>query len=660
MAGERVLVVDDRLENVEFVVEYVLKPNGYESLVARDGEAGLKLAISEKPDLILLDLNMPKMTGTEVLEALKQEGLHIPVILMTFYGSETLAVQAFRLGIKDYIVKPFQIEEMLESIERALTEVRLRRERDELTRRLLGVNRQLEQRVKELNTLMGIGKSVTSVLELNKLFSRLVEAAVYLTGAEEGALLLVDRASNELYMVAAKGVDERVARAFRLKVEDSLAGHVVRTGEPLHLVGEETRQLKTSYLVRSVIYVPLKVRGQAQGVMGVHNRTHSRDFSKQDLRVLAALADQGAIALENARLFSQIEEERSKLATVLSHLEEPVLVITGSEDRVVLANAAARQVFFLGAVVVEGRPLGQLIRNESLLKFVGQTRSASHSEKAEIVQEDGRTFYVTLTPVPGVGRAVIMQDVSYFKELDAIKSEFVSTVSHDLRSPLTSIRGYAQLLKMAGPVNEKQTVFINRIENGVHQVTELIDDLLDLGKIEAGVELEMSHFELATVIATMVEQFQEQARQQQQQLTYHGPAQPTPVLGNELRLRQVLSNLIGNAIKYSPSGGQTAVNVHAGEDEVMVRVEDNGLGIPAADLPFIFDKFYRVQTEDREDIKGTGLGLAICKSVIEAHGGRIWVESQLGQGSTFAFTLPISRPHSLPQVAAAPKQKVTV
>ncbi len=648
MAGERVLVVDDRAENVEFIVDYVLKPYGYESIVAYDGLEGLQLAQSERPDLILLDMNMPKMTGIEVLEALQREGVQIPVILMTFHGSETLAVAAFRLGIKDYILKPFQIEEMLGAIERALTEVRLRRERDDLMARLMTANRLLEQRVKELNTLFGIGKSVTALLNLDKLLARLVEAAVYLTNAEEGSLLLVDEQTNELYMVAAQGFDERVARSFRLRVEDSLAGGVVKTGEPAILNGDETQRIKTAYLVKSLIYVPLKVKNRVRGVLGVDNRQTTRQFTKHDVRLLSVLAGYAAIALENARLFGQVESERTKLATVLGGTEEPILVTTGRDDRVVLANAAARRAFDLGATVVEGYPLAELIDNEKLINFVTSAAETGLAQRSEIPLDDGRTLYATLTPIPGVGRAVIMQDITHFKELDQMKTEFVSTVSHDLRSPLTSILGYAQMLKAVGPLNDKQQTFVERITRGVNQVTELIDDLLDIGKIEAGLDMEMEPCDLTAMARDVVEELRGMAANKKQELVYRGLAETTPTLGNDLRLRQVISNLVGNAIKYTPEGGQINVTVRLEDSTVLLSVEDNGIGIPPADLPYIFDKFYRVESEETADIQGTGLGLSICKSVVEKHGGRIWAESVPGKGSVFHVGLPLLAQTDLP------------
>jgi two-component system phosphate regulon sensor histidine kinase PhoR len=640
MAGERVLVVDDSKENIEFIVDYVLKPNGYVASVAHDGAEGLRKAQSERPDLILLDMNMPKMTGIEVLEALKQEGPRLPVILMTFHGSETLAVTAFRQGVKDYILKPFQVEEMLEAMERALSEVRLRHERDDLMARLMNANRLLEQRVKEVNTLFGIGKSVTALLDLEKLLARLVEAAVYLTGAEEGSLLLVDEETDELYMVAAQGFDKRMARSFRIRVEDSLAGEVIRTGEPMMLDGSQSQRIKTAYLVRSLIYVPLRVKNRVSGVLGVDNRQTERAFTKHDLRLLSVLAGYAAIALENARLFAEVESERTKLATVLGGIEEPVLVSTGRDDRVVLANAAARRAFDLGAMVVEGHPLAQLIQNEALVDFVTSALETGSAKKTEIPLSDGRTLYATLTPIPDVGRAVIMQDITHLKELDQMKTEFVSTVSHDLRSPLTSILGYAQMLKAIGPLDEKQEMFIERIMASVGQITELINDLLDIGRIEAGLGIDMRPCNMSVIAGDTVEQFQNEATRKGQKLVYHAPVEAAVVLGDDLRLRQVLSNLIGNAIKYTPEEGQIRVTVRLEDSIVLLSVEDDGIGIPAAELPFIFDKFYRVESDETADIQGTGLGLSICKSVVEKHGGRIWAESVPGKGSIFHVALP--------------------
>lgn len=316
MAGEKVLVVDDRPDSVQFLTEYILRPNGYSFITANDGEKGLKIALEEKPDLIIMDLRMPKMTGLEVLSALREHNCDIPVILMTFHGSEETAVQAFRLGAKDYLIKPYEIEDMLMAIDRALAETRLRYEKTELSQGIMQVNRQLERRVRELGILYSIGKSVTSLLDLEKVLNRIVEAGVYITGAEEGSLLLVDEGTGELYMRAAKGLEDRYARGFRLKVEDSLAGQVVKTGKPVMVQAKseaEKLKFKTGYLVNSLLNVPLRVQNKVIGVLSVDNQSENKPFTENDMHLLSALADYAAIAIENARLYGELQHFASEL-----------------------------------------------------------------------------------------------------------------------------------------------------------------------------------------------------------------------------------------------------------------------------------------------------------------------------------------------------------
>jgi len=346
LAGETVLVVDDRDDSLQFLTEYILEPNGYNYIIAKDGETGLQKALTENPDLVIMDLKMPRMTGLEVLAALRERQSTIPVILMTFHGSEETAVQAFRLGARDYMIKPYGVQEMLESIERALTEVRLRAERDQLTQNILQVNRQLERRVKELSILYSIGKSVTTLLDLEKVLSRIVEAAVYVTGAEEGSLMLVDQDSGELYMRAARGLGEKYARGFRLRVEDSIAGQVVKTGQPFLESGDAQRlKVKTGYLVKSLMYVPLKSGQEVVGVLSVDNKVSNVPFTESDVYLLSALADYASIAIVNAHLYTEVksfsEELEQKVAERTKELEEAQEQLIQSEKLASIGQLAA-------------------------------------------------------------------------------------------------------------------------------------------------------------------------------------------------------------------------------------------------------------------------------------------------------------------------------
>jgi two-component system NtrC family sensor kinase len=325
MSKETVLIIEDRRENVVFLANQILRPNGYQVITAGDGAVGLEKALAEKPDLIIMDFRMPKMTGIEVLRALHAADAHIPVILTTFHGSEELAIEAFRLGARDYLIKPYEVEDMLSAIDRALAS---RRRHLEVTNRLeedvLATQKKLERRVRELHILSGIGKAVTSILNVETVLQRIVEAATYLTGAEDAFLMLVDSDSGELYMRALQGIGKKYTR-FRQKVDDSIAGQVVRTGRPVRVGREkqsEQHEIMTGYLVRDLLNVPLKVREKVIGVLGVDNTTPKGGFSENDEYLLSTLADYAAIAIDNANLYGLMEQRANELTQLITAQSE--------------------------------------------------------------------------------------------------------------------------------------------------------------------------------------------------------------------------------------------------------------------------------------------------------------------------------------------------
>lgn len=648
MAGERILIVDDSAEIQEVLRNLVLEPNGYRTLSATTGSEGLRLALEEQPDLVILDSRLPEMDGVEILRELRERELELPVIFSTFHGSEDLVVQVFRLGVEDYVIKPFEPEEMKRAVERVLEKVHLRAERDKLVQQLRRANERLERQVQEMRTLYTIGRSVSSLLDLEAVLTRVVEAAVFLMRAEEGLLLLVDgqEGNKELVLRAAKNLDERVARGLRIRVEDGLAGQVLNTGRPVLISGSKAK-VATGYLVNALVYVPVRTpeRGII-GILGVTNRQTARSFNDHEVQLLSTLADYAAVALQNARLFEQVETERRKLETVLQETGEAVMVLD-MQQRILLCNPTAAGALGLPEDSL-GRPARTVLRHPTLQELLRSVSQDQHASRAEVTVQDGRTFSAHLGPVVGVGYVLIMQDVTHFKELDRVKSEFVSTVSHDLRTPLTTIQGYVSLLDRVGALNEQQAEFVRRIDTSIADITDLVGELLDLGRIEAGYDLEMEPLQVEALIDIAIDELQPLAEEKQQELRWE--SRPlSKVHGSPRRLRQVIENLIGNAIKYTQEGGWVQVKAEEDRGYLVVRVADNGIGIPLADQPYIFERFYRVESEETEDIRGTGLGLTIVKSVVEKHGGRIWVESRPGLGSVFTFVLPtIDTPSARP------------
>ena len=245
-----------------------------------------------------------------------------------------------------------------------------------------------------------------------------------------------------------------------------------------------------------------------------------------------------------------------------------------------------------------------------------------------------------------IGRVTVMHDITRFKELDELKSEFLATVSHDLRTPLMFMRGYASMLPAVGALSEKQEDYVEKILQGVAQINDMVSDLLDLGRIEAGVGIKHEPCHLIGVLVEAVDLMRGQAAAKGIELTSESSERNVTVDGDAALLRRAVTNLIENAIKYTPDGGAVTVELSARQNgegkQAMISISDTGLGIAPEDQVRLFEKFYRIKRSDMPDVKGTGLGLAIVKSVVERHGGKVWVESELDRGSTFYVSLPMS------------------
>lgn len=635
MAEASILVAEDSTDVRQFLEETVLKPAGYAVRSVGDGMSALALARELKPDLIITDHNMPNLSGTELARRLHFDLPQIPVILMTSEGSEALAVEAMRCGIVDYLTKPFEAELLLAAVGRALATGRRWQTMISAQSEVEANTQALERRLHELEMLAHIGRTVTAMLDLDAVLTTVVEAAVRLTEAEEGSLLLLDEESGELYMRASKNFDEEFARTFRLRTQDSLAGQVIASGQPVILDESAPQKIKTSYLVHSLVYVPLRARGRTTGVLGVDNRKAGRALTHEEMTVMMAMADYAAIAIENAQLYNRSEAERSKLETILTQTEDGVIVVD-QENRLLLMNATAKAAFGVDERLI-GRSVVETFDDPRLLALLRAPGDLPRRE--EIEMRDGRVFNAQRTPIQGVGQAVVMQDITHLKELDRIKSEFVTTVSHDLRSPLTAILGYVELIDRAGEVNEQQREFIRRVRNSVEQIRVLITDLLDLGRIEAGLDSAKQNTPLPVLARYAIDGLRASAETKNLKLEADLPDELPLITGDPIRLRQMIGNLLENAIKYTPPGGRVQIETLSEGDQVILRVSDDGPGIPPADQPYLFDKFFRASNVP-DGTPGTGLGLSIVKSIVDSHNGRIWVESVLGKGTRFTVVLP--------------------
>ena len=616
----------------------VFRPAGYKTTLFTDAkEVAAHLRI-QLPDILFLGEQLAEGNGFQVAGSLLESYPCLSIILVAQKAPRFSEVEILRKGIAGYLTAPFKPDEVLQMVSRI---TQRSNKRDEwFTLQAKRHTQRLEMRLAGLEAIARIGRSVTSILDLDKVLSAVVDSAVELTGAEEGSLLLIDDTTGELYMRAARNFQDEFVRTFRLPIRDTLPGQVLHTGKPLVIDEKIPRKIKTSYLVHSLIYVPLQLQGRGIGVLGVDHRHSGHSFSEQQVNLMLVLADYAAIAIENANLYSRTEVERKKLETVLTHVEDGVIVLD-HDNRVILLNHTMRAMFNIQEQAQVGKLVQDVILHTEMLEFFENGKS-KQTCRTEIHLEDGRVYNAQLTPIREVGMVVTMQDITHLKELDRIKSEFVNTVSHDLRSPLTAILGYIELLERVGPLTDAQREFVRRVQLSVNNITLLISELLDLGRIEAGFDALKEIVPFAAIVRYAVESLNTRLRGKQQELTLDIAEDLPTVLGNPGRLRQMVSNLVGNAITYTQTGGKISVCAKTEENQIIFSVSDNGPGIPPSDQPYIFDKFYRASNVP-PDVQGTGLGLAIVKSIVENHQGRIWANSTLGQGTTFTVVLPIDK-----------------
>ena len=636
MANEHILLILSDLETSRRLREDVLVPAGFRiTSVTEWKAAGYFLQQKDSPDLIIVSETLENRQNSDQARTLFGRFPFIPVLLLLDTASDSGIVQAIRDGFFDCLRPPIESGIVLQTIHRALDRRRRWIEQAHLEARRNTSS--LKRRITSLEMIERIGRKVTSLLDLDSILASIVEAAVELSGAEEGSLLLLDESTGEFYIRAERNFQPEIISTFRLSINEPLAAQVLRTGKPL-LINEKTpQQIASSFYVYTLIYLPLMIQDHAIGILEVDNRQNSKSFDKDQITLLMALTDYAAIAIENTRLYSRSEFERLRLESILTGVEEAVVVVD-LDQRLLLINPKAREAFGISGESVIGRRAREVIQNPELLEILVDPDPTVPSH-LEINLGNGRVLNAQITFLPEIGLVVTMQDITHLKELDRIKSDFVNTVSHDLRSPLTAILGYVELIGRVGSLNPQQHEFIHRIEISVHNITALINDLLDLGRIEAGFDVRKEVVPLSTLIQYTVESMKNRFNEKSQTPIVVVSDPLPPVLGNPIRLRQMLNNLITNAMKYTPAGGTIKVTTHSEADQIILQVVDNGPGIPPADQPYIFDKFYRASNVP-VDTAGTGLGLAIVKSIVENHLGRVWVDSTLGQGTTFTIVLP--------------------
>ncbi|UCC68493.1 MAG: CHASE2 domain-containing protein [Armatimonadota bacterium] len=492
-------------------------------------------------------------------------------------------------------------------------------------------------------------------------------------GARQTNIYLAGEAGEELKLATASAGE---GEAPLYDMEETTVGWVARHGM-MHLVRDVaagstlSKELARSVgmAVGSVAYAPMAHRGEVVGVVEVVRGVSDARFEEGHLAVLEALANEAAVALRNVDLYEQLEgkveianrqlvraygelkQERDRVSAIVSNMADGVL-LTDAEKRVVFVNPAAAAMFSAEAAEVEGKPVSAALPYAALLEQLDDeplepttTVPRIRLEKPRRLVLSPRTVRLIDEEGKRTGAITVVSDITLLEELSEMKTEFVSLVSHELRTPLTSIMGFAQTLRSDTerlPPGE-QDEFLGIIEQESNRLVVMINDLLDISRMEAGRALAMHYSEVdLRELAEHVIRFQ-RVTTSAHSFRFEFPEHVVSVEGDRDKVEQILTNLVSNAIKYSPRGGEIVVGASEERDEVKVLVRDQGVGMSQEEVGALFQPYQRVDRDAIKGIRGTGLGLYLVRGLTEAHAGRVWVESEPGQGSTFYFSLPKHR-----------------
>ncbi len=533
-----------------------------------------------------------------------------------------------------------------------------------MTRRI----RTLEDELEAASTMAEVPSVVVTRPELRNTLGRLVKKVAMIIQAEKVLLLLHQPETGKLSVLPpALGITEEQANHLDIAAEDGISGWVFQNRESVIFNDalndpRSSKDVVSLLAIRNGICVPLVIKQRDEeerlvderviGVMNVYNKRFDEDFGTEDMRLLEMLAEQAAAVISNAQLYIQLTEEKEELQDAFESINVGVIVVNKS-GVIRLLNPAAANMLDLPENGYHGRPMEDVIADGPVRDLLEQTLETGQERAVEISigEEDehiyqAQTTLMTREDTNEVESVVaIFNDITEIRRVEKMKTAFVSTVSHELRTPLTSIKGFiSTLLEDDEGMYDEETrrEFLIIINEECDRLTRLISDLLNISRIESGrgLDLNLSDVDLSQLLSRIAANHQPYTKKHQIEAIV--PEDLEPLRADADKLTQILDNLVGNAVKYSPNGGKVQIIASDQGDSVRIDVTDEGLGIPERHRDRIFQRFHQVDDDiDHRSIGGTGIGLYLVQHLAQAHGGRVWLESsEVGEGSTFSVELP--------------------
>lgn len=687
MQAKRVLVVDDQNFAAQ-VMKDMLERQGFMVDVAHDGFTALAHALDVPPDIVLLDMIMPGLDGVETCRKFKQEPrtFSIPIIVVTAKKDRDNLVGAFEAGAEDYLSKPVEDHELLARIKSNL----IKKEALILLEKANQVKKealvQLEKKVRESELLLDITQAVTSSLNTREILQSVVDNIARNIDVRRCSIARVDQQENSATVLASSDVPG--IEGFKIDlIKYPEIREVIRTGKPLVIDDAKSHPLLSGVREQIVqldfctlFILPVTYRSEVIGTLMLRT-AGEHTFADDEMRFCQMVANVSAAALKNAYLYEQAKSESLELRSAKIRIEKELqdkaiyeslfehasegLMALNSAGEAVFINAGGLEILgyrqgelpaplFPACVAPESYPfvvdiLGRCFRGEVcqhrfdllITKKSGEVRCIAVSMGNRLL--NGNYAVLSFTDVTDERQSRHSLEVahSHLQELAKLKSSFIATATHELNTPVHLLHGYCDMLHDLGLDNltAQQRDYLDRACESSKHLLELIADMLDLAKLEAGkMTLDIEPRNILLPIEKAFALLEPFAEQNGIEMKVRPPQEELVALFDSEKIQRILTNLIGNAVKFTPRGGCITIAAERNIHEIQVSVADTGTGIPKEFLPMIFDEFSQAN-RSADTRNGSGLGLAICRRIIEAHNGSIWAENT-GGGSRFTFTLP--------------------
>lgn len=656
--NEKLLVVDDD-PKIRVLMLEILKTRFENIEVCENGKVACDKLKKQNYDLVLTDIMMPFVDGMGVLKEAKALYGDIIVLMMTGKATLDSAIESINLGADGYITKPFDIRQILDTIDSNLERQRLKRDNIRLQRQVEIDRDQLKKNLVELAILYDFSKNLTYNFDIIEVYNNILESLS--EAVENDFCSIYSLKRNRFTIKSSVKLDETTLQWLKISVSEYIneeCGKSVNLDEMTFDINDDNNRGNVNEEVETTFNYFLRVDNEDFGVLIV-NRFSAKEFSENDKQFLAKLAGQSAEVFTQLR--KVVESQKGKMERIIEDMPDGVIMYDRDEDSILYNFAADIIISDAGISSISKHELESLfeIRFEDFYNEIGKSDKTLIKE-LKLTDKNNKSIVLDahvacLSDPDGMPQGVLMvlRDVTKEREIERLKSEFLSNVSHELRTPSAILKEFTAILKdeIAGPTTESQSEYLQIMSNNIDRLLRLIDNLLNMSRMEANMlRLRKIKFKPDIVLRNIVKGMNVRYAASDMRIEEEIQDDMPEIYADPDALTQIVINCLDNSLKFSEPGSKVILRSEIKNSNIFISIQDFGKGIPKKDINKIFSRFYRGENKDEVRKEGSGLGLSIVKEFVKLHKGTIKVESELNKGTTFLITIPIHFEEELSEV----------